>query len=65
MAPLVLFFDEDQVTYSYGQNGIIHVDVFDVTSQQMIKTVELDRKSNLSKEEIIEKKNKISHMDIV
>lgn len=31
----------------------------------MIKTVELDRKSNLSKEEIIEKKNNIDHMDIV
>lgn len=55
---------EVQVTYSYDADGIIHVDVFDVTTGTLMRAVDLERPSNLTKQEILEKKNTISHLEI-
>ena len=55
---------EVQVTYSYDTDGIIHVNVFDVTTETLLQAVELERPSNLTKQEILEKKNKISNLEI-
>lgn len=52
------------VTYSYDTDGIIHVDIFDSASQTFMQSIDIERKSNLSKQEIIEKKDKISNLEI-
>ena len=55
---------EVQVTYSYDVDGIIHVNVLDVTTGILMRAVDLERPSNLTKQEILEKKNTISQLEI-
>lgn len=53
-----------EITYNYDANGLISVDIFDTATETSMRAVELERKANLSKQEVMEKTNKISNIDI-
>ncbi len=53
-----------EITFSYDVNGIICVDVLDVTTGIKWRVEELERKANLSKQEVMEKANKINNLNI-
>lgn len=53
-----------EVTYNYDANGLVSVDIYDTATETSMRAVELERKANLSKQEVMEKTNKISNIDI-
>lgn len=53
-----------EIEMTYDKNGVIHVQASDVTANEFLGEFSIKRKSNLSEEEIIEKKNKIDEMEI-
>lgn len=55
---------ELRVTFNYDINGLISIDIYDAATETSMRAVEFERKANLSKQEVMEKTNKISNIDI-
>lgn len=55
---------EIEVEMSYDENGMIHVNVRDLIDNCHLGEMEVERKSNLTKEEIREKKDKLNKLVI-
>lgn len=53
-----------KIIVSYDENGIVHVTALDGINNKELKNIDIDRKANLSDEEIVCKKNKITKLSI-
>lgn len=53
-----------KIILSYDENSVVHVRVIDLVDNQDLGEMEIQRKSNLTSEEVLDKTNKISNLII-
>ncbi|SFJ36327.1 Hsp70 family protein [Thermoflavimicrobium dichotomicum] len=53
-----------EVIFEYDSDGIIHVSVYDLTANRLLGELDIDRKSNLTEEEVRQKQQRVGKLAI-